>query len=195
MNRQLLFFFCTLLITLSACHEFTPVPRPFGYHRIDIPSDSSWQVFQQEFCPFSFEYPAYAQISRSMPDSCWVDLHFKPFDCKWHISYRNVAQSRKSRSVHFEEYRKLIYKHSKKASRINETAISSDRGYGTLFEIYGNVGTPAQLFFSDSSGQHIAMLSFYYQTALKGDSLFPITQYMKGKIEHLTESIEWEKSN
>ncbi|MEO0468797.1 MAG: hypothetical protein AAF206_04185 [Bacteroidota bacterium] len=195
MNRLLLIFFSLLSMALLSCHEYTPVPRPFGYHRIDMPGDDGWAEFQQAFCPFTFEYPAYAKISRSMPDSCWVDLQFEPFDCKWHISYRNVPESRKSRSVHYEEYRKLIYKHSKKASRINETPISSPKGYGTLFEIYGNVGTPAQLFFSDSSGQHIAMLSFYYQTALKGDSLFPITQYMKGKIQHLTESIEWEKSN
>lgn len=128
-----------------------------------------------------------------MSDSCWVDIDFPRYDLKWHITYRNVEESQKSRSEHFEEYRKMIYKHSKQATQIVPSPVSVDAGEGTFFEIYGNVGTPAQVFLYDSTEQHVMMMSFYFQTALKNDSLFPVINYMKEEVQHMVRSIQWDE--
>jgi len=169
-----------------------PYPRPMGYPRIDLPSEVSYDTYQSEICPFNFEYPEYGEISAEREDSCWVDIYFPPFDCKWHITYRNIEQSGKPRFVHQEEHRGLVYQHSKQASNIRNTEMSYDQGYGTLYEIYGNVGTPAQFFYSDSLDQHLVMTSFYFNTATKNDSLLPVINYMKKELQHMIQSIDWE---
>ncbi|TAE57421.1 MAG: gliding motility lipoprotein GldD, partial [Bacteroidetes bacterium] len=90
-------------------------------------------------------------------------------------------------------YRKLVYKHTKKATQITETPLEIGSNRAILFELYGNVGTPAQVFMADSAGEHIFMMSLYYQTALKNDSLQPVTDYMKGEILRMLESLEWQR--
>ena len=183
------------LLGLAACGEaYEPYPRPFGFHRIALPEARAYTVFANESCPFTFEYPAYGRISRDNADSCWADIALPRYDLKWHITYRDSRLSGKTRAAQYEDYRRLIYKHSKKATQIKETPIEVPAGQGVLFEIYGNVGTPAQVFLADSSGQDIFMMSFYLQTALKNDSLQPIIQYMKEEMGHMLETLRWEAS-
>jgi len=192
MNKTF-FFAAALFLLLSSCEEYTPYARQFGYHRIDIPeqAERSYQTFDMASCPFSFEYPSFGTITRSSADSCWTDIKMMPYDLKWHITYRDVASTEKDLPTHFEEYRRLIYKHTKKATRIQETPISGPKGSGTFFEIYGNVGTPAQVFFADSSESQVMMMSFYFQTALRNDSLRPVIDYMKEEVIHAVNSLEW----
>lgn len=181
------------IFLFASCESYSPYPRPMGFHRINLPNPSQYTRFQNETCPFTFEYPDWGLISRNQPDSCWVDVAFEAPKAKWHISYRNTRAVRRTRNELFEEYRTLIYKHTKQADRILESPIESDKGYGMLFEVYGNVGTPAQFFFSDTTDTHVIMNSFYYQTALKNDSLYPISVYMKEEMMHMIGSLEWKK--
>lgn len=180
-----------ITLTFSSCEEYVPYPRPFGFHRIDMPAETSHEKFSNTTCPFTFEYPDFGEITRDMPDSCWVDISFPDYDCKWHLTYRQVSPG-KDRHYHFEDYRRLIYKHTKKALQIKESPIAVPGGEGILFEIYGNVGTPAQVFLYDSSEKHIMMMSFYLNTALRNDSLQPVIDYMKGEVGHMLQSVSWE---
>lgn len=190
---RLLCLCLSITLLLGACSEpYTPYPRPFGFHRIALPVAPDYARFASAGCPFSFDYPAFGRISRDNADSCWADLAFPRYDLKWHLTYRNSEASGKTRATHYEDYRRLVYKHSKKATQIKESPLSVPAGEGVLFEIYGNVGTPAQVFLADSTGQHIFMMSFYFQTALKNDSLQPVIQYMKEEVRHAMETFRWE---
>jgi len=180
-------------LALNACEEPVNQPRRYGYPRIELPEKHSYTTFSNEICPFTFDYPNYGEITRDMKDSCWVDIRFPNFDLTWHLTYRNASASGKSRSQHFEEYRKLTYKHSPKASHIEAKPLEVPAGKGTLFEIYGEVGTPEQVFLFDSTEQHIMMMSFYFRTATKNDSLVPVTTYMKGEVQKMLESFEWKR--
>ena len=175
----------------QSCESYIPYPRKMGFPRIDFPKEQTYSSFSNETCPFNFEYPVAGNITRDKNDSCWVDINYPLYDCKWHMSYRNIETSGKSRSEHFEEFRRLIYKHSKKASQIKESQISFPAGRGVMFEVYGNVGTPAQVFFYDSTETDIMMMSFYFQTAMKNDSLQPVINYMKEEMSHMLETFEW----
>lgn len=192
MQKQIFFLASAWILILSGCEEYVPYPRPFGFHRIDFPAQAEHIQFSNQVCPITFEYPGFGKISRSSPDSCWVDIHFANYDCKWHFTYRTADKKLKDRNSHYEDYRRLIYQHSKKATQIKESPISVAAGQGVLFEIYGNVGTPAQVFFYDSTETQIVMMSFYFQTALKNDSLQPVINYMKGEIKHTLETFQWE---
>ena len=181
-----------LMLIVFACQQedYTPYPRPWGFHRIDFP-ETQYKSYQSSSCPFEFEYPAEGEISMESQDSCWVDVYFPAYDCKWHITYRNTKSSKESRSSYFEDHYGMIYKHSKKATQIQRSPIQSSSSYGTFYEVYGNVGTPAQFFISDSTDEHVVMTSFYFNTALKNDSLAPVIDYMKGKMKYMVASLEW----
>lgn len=188
--KQLSFLFFLFSATLLiSCSQPDPIPRPTGYPRIDLP-EHGYQKFDNEICPFSFEYPQIGEIERTKSDSCWADFYFPDFNCRWHITYRQVPGSGKSRSDHYEEYRKLVFKHIQKASQIQETPVQNENGFGTLFELYGTVGVPAQLIYGDSS--NLIMVSFYFDTAVRNDSLSPVIDFMKEDLRHLAKSVNWE---
>ena len=82
-----------ICVLLSGCGEPTaPFPKPSGWPRIDLPSHT-YQLIRDENCPFSFEAPAFGQVESRKPDSCWMDLYFEKFQCRWHITYRYLPGS------------------------------------------------------------------------------------------------------
>lgn len=168
-----------------------PLPRPMGYPRLDLPSDFGYDAFEEPGCSYSFTYPDFAQVSKFRSDSCWVDIYFPPFDCTWHITYREPDKIAMDRAFSLEEHRSLIYKHSKKASNIVNSPLAHPNGYGNFYEVYGNVGTPAQVFFSDSTDTQIVMTSFYYNRSIQSDSLQPVSEFMKQELLKMVESIQW----
>jgi len=179
-----------LLASLFACNSAPePYARPFGFPRIEIPKEIKYKKFDNKTCPFTFEYPEFGTVSRDLADSCWVDIYFPRYDCKWHISHHSVVKGQKDRNARFEDFRKLVYKHIKKASNIPETPLKTQNGYGVKYELYGNVGTPVELFFGNETD--VLTASFYFNTAQKNDSLAPVIDYMKGQMNHLVETIEW----
>lgn len=183
-NKVILFI--SLFLWVS-CNEI-PSPKLPGYPRILFP-EHEYQLFNSPQCPFTFEYPKLAVIGDRRIDSCWVDLDIPKYQCKFHITYKPINQKVTFSSA-YEDYRRLIYKHSQKASEIVETPLKFKQGIGTFFEIYGEVPTSAQFFFSDST-HHAVMCSFYFETALKNDSLKPVIDYFKKDIKHLIQSIRW----
>lgn len=187
-------FLCSVSIcalVFVACEEPVSQPKRYGYPRIEFPTDYGYTTFTNESCPFTFDYPDYGEISRDSKDSCWVDITFPQFDLTWHLTYRNVEESGKKRGQHFEEYRKLVYKHSSKASHIDASPFEAPAGKGTLFEIYGEVGTPEQIFLYDEEEQDIMMMSFYFRTATENDSLAPVSSYMKEEVQKMLNTFKW----
>lgn len=178
-----------MVLILEACSQANdPFPRPKGWPRIDLP-EHAYQKFENQVCPFTFEYPQIGQIERQKADSCWMDLYFKDFECRWHVTYRYVPGSGKTVVDHFEEYRKLVFKHIQKVQQIKENPLQGKNGSGVMYELFGTVGVPAQVFYSDSV--HLVMASFYFDTAVRNDSLAPVIDFMKEDLKHMAESIVW----
>lgn len=178
-------------LMLAACTTYEPYPRPMAYARIDLPASYAYTTFSSPVCPLTFEYPATGVITRELSDSCWVDIRFPEFDLKWHITYRDADEGGKDRAAHYEEYRRLIYKHTKKALRIEELPLQVPAGSGVWFNITGEVGTPSQVFLADSSGKRVVMISMYFQTALKNDSLEPVIAHMRNEMLHMSGTLRW----
>lgn len=176
-------------IGLASCTpENTPFPRPKGWPRVVLP-EHSYQQFENTTCPFTFEFPKIAEIEKQKADSCWMDFFFPDFNCRWHVTYRYVPGSGKTLAEHHEEYRKLVFKHIQKVSQIKENQIESPYGSGVFYELFGTVGVPAQIVFSDST--HLVMASFYFDTAVRNDSLAPVIDFMKDDLQHMAQSLRW----
>jgi gliding motility-associated lipoprotein GldD len=176
------------LLALGCAESEPPLPKPTGWPRIDLPAHT-YQALENPVCPFTFEYPQIGVLESSKPDSCWMNLYFKPFECRWHITYRHIPSSGKTFSQHSEEYRKLVFKHIQKVAQIKETALHSEVGDGIMYELFGTVGVPAQIFFSDST--HLVLASFYFDSAVRNDSLAPVIDFMKTDLKHMAESIRF----
>lgn len=179
-------------LILSGCEdEYVPFARKYAFPRIDLPRETLYTVFDNEACPFTFEYPESGEIRRNLKDSCWVDIHMAPFGATLHINGRRITGSGRPLELHQEEHRRLIYTHAVKAARIVPAALQFEHGAGVSYEMVGEVGTPMQMFFHDTRGEESVVMSFYYQTAVKNDSLAPVTSYLKKQMHHLVETISW----
>ena len=176
------------LIFTSACNE-NPFPRPKGYPRVILPAQKSYTTFKSDKCDFSFDYPEFGKVIREGADSCLADLSFDPYGLKWHLTYRNLAGSAKPRAAHEEEYRRLVMRHAIKITFMSDSAFVKENGWGTFYQLYGEVGSPAMMFFGDST--NLVMTSLYFDHAINQDSLKPLIEYMKEEMWHFTESMEW----
>lgn len=193
MKKSVFGFWClcfSLVLVTASCSRPEPFPRPTGWPRIELPAHT-YQRYDSPQCPFTLEIPAIGKVEKELTDSCWADFYFPEFDCRWHITYRNIPQSGKTWSQHYEEYRKLVFKHIQQVSQIQDNEVHFANGFGTLFELYGTVAVPAQLIYGDST--NMILVSFYFDNAIRDDSLAPVINFMKDDLRHMAESIEWKK--
>ena len=194
MKFSLVFTLLTIVLLGLGCDEYVPTPRPYAYPRIDLPKAEQRQhkQFDSPTCPLRFEYPALGKVTRDLTDSCWVDIQFQDYGLTWHLTVRDIKPGPLGVSPYFEDHRKLVYKHSKKASRIETEPFQAGGSEGVWFDLYGEVGTPSQVFLTDPEDRYSLVLSFYYQTATARDSLRPITHYMKEEMRHTLNTLRWE---
>jgi hypothetical protein len=124
-------------------------------------------------------------------DSCVFDIYFPELGCTWHTTVEELGAGYNYQAA-YEKYREMIHRHSSKG-RIYESVIQTGLGSGRFFEIYGEVPTSAQFYFSDSSRYSIET-SFYFETALENDSLQPVIDHVKQDLRHLISTLRWKPS-
>jgi len=197
-KKPIIILFCVALAILIGCtNGYTP--KPSGYARIDLP-EKKYNSYTGD-CPFTFEYPQYAEVNPhqgqgSMP--CWLNMDFPGFKGRLHLSYFAVDEqdsSFTSIDKFLEDTRGLAYKHTIKAQAIEETIIRKDTAkvHGIIYEIQGsNTASSLQFFLTDSSN-HFMRGALYFNVAPNNDSLFPVINFIKEDVGHFIETFEWKK--
>jgi gliding motility-associated lipoprotein GldD len=195
LNRRYFQFsnFPIFLIFLISCNSiYTPKPR--GYFRIDFP-EHKYQNFDKPEFPYSFEYPIYGEILRDTsffgdkPENpYWINIDFPRFHARIYISYKRIAGD-------FDKLRedayKMTYKHSYKASSIEDSIISSPHGiHGVFFNVGGNAATAKQFFVSDSV-RHFLRGALYFDTTPNADSLGIVNDFLQQDMNHLINTLRW----
>jgi len=184
----MLLFFC--ILALSGCKQESYTPNPEGYPRIQLP-EKAYQSFDST-CPFQFKYPTYAKI---IPDTntsqypCWMNIWYKPLGAKLYLSYRsfdNLKQLNKYR----EDARTFVYKHTVKATDIQENRIVRDSSSGIFYELGGNTATAIQFFVTDST-RHFLRGSLYFDAKPNRDSLRPAIQFLREDILKMVHTLQW----
>ncbi|MDW8088747.1 MAG: hypothetical protein RMJ49_03215 [Bacteroidia bacterium] len=170
--------------------EAPTLPRPKTFPRLELPDTGRYDTFDCPVCPVRFAYPAYARPHYVPRDSCWFDLYFPELDTYWHITAQDLQTLHTTPAKALETYRKLVYKHSIRASDISERFIRSPNGKGFFYEIYGEVPTHALLFYTDSV-RYAIMIASYFKVAGAEDSLAPIIQRMRYELLRIYPSITW----
>lgn len=197
---------------MVACNSpFTP--RPKGYFQVNLPRHS-YRLFDDPSFPYRFEYPAYAEIVRdtsffgeTTDNPYWINLVFPQLQGKIYISYSVIGGKARYKVKSGENYvdsfatntfadlidgsYKLTYKHSSRASSIEDSLLLTPNGVsGIYFRVGGNTATANQFLLTDST-KHFLRGALYFDTTPNEDSLKPVNAFLKQDMLHLINTFQW----
>lgn len=178
--------FILFIFLVSACSE-TAIPKPRGFHRIDVP-EHTYQIFRSNDCPFEFNYSKQAVIVPH-DSACWLNIVYPKYKAIIHLSY---AQLNNNLVEHAETSRNLVMEHIVKADDILEEYLQDDSSkvYGITYDFLGNTATNYQFYLTDSN-KHFFRGALYFNMIPKADSIAPISNFIKEDIQHLIQSFNW----
>lgn len=183
--------FMVALLAL-ACNSPQYTPKPTGYNRIEFPA-KKYQTFNSK-SPYSFDFPVYANM---YPDSAdkqepdWYNLTFPNFNARLHISYYRIASQQEFNTL-MEDSRKLAFKHTVKATGIDEGIISlpEKKVYGVFYTIEGNTASAAQFYLTDSNKNYLRG-ALYFNEAPKIDSVLPVINFLRIDLDRMIQTFRW----
>jgi gliding motility-associated lipoprotein GldD len=183
-----------ILFFLCSCNsDYTPKRR--GYFKIDFPQHQ-YQTFDQPGYPYIFEYPVYANIIKdttyfdTVPENpYWINVDFPRFNARIYISYKAIGPNK------FDKLRddafKLTFKHTSKASSIDQSVIQTPNGVGGIFfSVGGNAATANQFFLTDTT-RNFLRGALYFDTTPNEDSLGIVNDFLKADMVHLINTFRW----
>lgn len=178
-----------LLFLFDSCKkEHTPKPR--GYFRISFPAKSYKPLDMP--VPYTFQIPTYSNPGRdslNLNQLDWVTIEVPANHAQIHLSYKKIN---KNLGTYIEESYTLAYKHSQKASSIEEHLFinPSKKVYGTIYNIKGNAASPMQFYLTDSV-KNFLRGSLYIKEIPNIDSLQPVIGFLNQDVLRLIETTEW----
>ncbi len=208
MPKIFVIFLIGLVTVLSCNSNFTPKPR--SYYKIDFPK-RGYQVFKENGCPYEFEYPVYANISKEYDSSgnnpYWINVNFEKFNGRIYLSYKSIkgnsiykvktengyrdSSIKNNFDVLREEAYKLTYKHTVKASGIVDSMFITNNGSsGVYFYVAGDAATSRQFYISDTS-THFIRGALYFDAAPNSDSLSVVSDFLDADMKHLINTFKW----
>ena len=191
--------FCSIILlpalfALYACND-TYSPKRRGYFKIDFPPHQ-YQSFDRPDFPYTFEYPVYANIIRdssyfdTIPENpYWINVDFPRFGARIYISYKQIGQNT------FDKLRddayKMTFKHTYKASSIDDSVINTPNGVsGIFFKVGGNAATAKQFFVTDTI-HHFLRGALYFDSSPNEDSLSRVNSFIQEDMAHLINTFRW----
>lgn len=189
-NSYIILFLLFISILFSSCEE-EYAPKPRGYFRIDLP-EPTYKMFEPEACNFKFNIHKKAFIvpdKEGIQEPCWYNVYYPGFKATIHLSYKKIVNNLNEM---VEDARSLVYKHTVKASDIQEYPIVDDSlgVYGLVYELEGEAASLMQFYLTDSV-THFMRGALYFNVAPNHDSLAPVSAYIKHDIKELVNSLEW----
>lgn len=183
------------LLTIACNSDYTIRQR--GYYRIDLPKHE-YKTFNQEGFPYSFEYPVYANIVRDTtffedkPENpYWINVDFPSLNGRIYISYKSTHQNDFDTLV--ADAFKLTYKHTAKATAIQDSLIQTPNGItGIFFKVGGNAATARQFFLTDTT-RHFIRGALYFDASPNADSLGIVNDFLEQDMKHLINTFRWKQ--
>jgi gliding motility-associated lipoprotein GldD len=199
-SKTITFLSIFLSFLLSCNSPYTPKRR--GYFRIDFPPHQ-YQAFNQPGYPYSFEYPVYATIARdssffdTIPENpFWINIDFPRFGARIYISYKAIGPRADHKPGNTfdkltDDAFKMTYKHTVKASSIDQSVIHTPNDIGGIFfHVGGNAATAQQFYLTDTT-HHFLRGALYFDTAPNEDSLATVNSFLQKDLNHLINTFRW----
>lgn len=186
----LLSFFLILFASCKSSTDYAPKPR--GYFKIDFPK-KQYSVFKN-ITPYSFEYPNYAKMyldSTERDRPYWYNLTYPQFNARLHLSYYPIISEAAFNEL-VEDSRKLAFKHTVKATGIDEGTINipEHKVYGVYYTIAGNTASSTQFLLTDST-KNFLRGALYFNEKPQADSIQPVVNFIKKDIDRMIKTLRW----
>lgn len=169
-----------------------PVPRPYGFFRVDLPAHI-YRTVDTLGLPYTFDLPANARIiSRTVEsEKFWIDIEYSALKASVYCSYKPIKGNLLDL---LEDTHRIVYKHSIKADGINEKVFESpDKSvHGILYDLKGNTASSIQFVLTDSTSNFFRG-ALYFDNVPNKDSIAPMNDYIREDIIRLMESFKWKK--
>lgn len=200
-------------VFVIACNS-TYTSKKRGYFKIDFPAHK-YVTFNEAGVPYSFEYPAYANIVKdstyfdSTPENpYWRNIDFPQFNARIFLSYKIIGgratykikqangSYKDSSGINYfdkmvNDAFNLTNKNEAVATSIKDSLFTTSNNItGIFFKVGGNAATSRQFFMSDSS-RHFLRGALYFDTTPNADSLKPVQDFLQADIEHLINTFRW----
>lgn len=190
-------YFLVFTTFFMACDN-TPIftPKPRAYPRVIYP-EKAYQQFDENYCEFTFEFPAYAQIEQDTTffdekpiHPCWFNIYIPAFDSRLYCSYYPIGKGKSLEDLKRDAF-DLVDFHNKKANYIDELRIAKENKVaGFSFDIQGPAASPFQFYLTDST-EHFFRAALYFNTQVNPDSLAPVYDFVKKDVLRMIETFEW----
>lgn len=184
-----------VICCLASCQgNYTPKPR--GYFRIAFP-EKTYQTFDEPGYPYTFEYPAYAEIikdtaffNKKPENPWWINIAFPSFNGKIYVSYKMIGREYTLEKLIDDAYT-MTYKNSVRADAIvPEMFRTPYHVSGIFYNVAGNAATARQFYATDSV-KHFLRGALYFYSTPNADSLKPVVQFVQEDMWHLLETLRW----
>jgi gliding motility-associated lipoprotein GldD len=208
---------CLMLIAfclfLPACNS-TYTSKKTGYFKIDFP-ERKYISFQKDGFPYTFEYPAYAQVvkdstyfDQDIQNLYWVNIDFPQFNSRIFLSYKAIGDKSTYKvkqadgsykdslgtnvfDLMVNDAFKLTNKNESIASSIKDSLFHTQNGItGVFFRVGGNAATAKQFFMSDTT-KNFFRGALYFDVTPNADSLKPVLDFLQKDIDHLINTFKW----
>lgn len=188
LRNSILILSCIVL--MCSCEE-NYTPKPKGYFRIDLPKHE-FKNFSPDGCPYSFDINKEAFITMNetkAAEPCWFNVFYPRYKSTLHFSYKPVQNDL---NKYLEDSRTLVYKHTVRASDIQEKLIVNDSSkvYGLVYFLEGNAASSMQFYLTDSTN-HFVRGALYFNAKPNPDSIAPVQNYIQEDIVHFIETFRW----
>ena len=186
--------FLVIMSLFFACNS-PYIPKQEGYFNIPLP-EKKYVTFNEPSYPYTFEYPAYAQIVKdstffdSIPENpYWINIDFPQFAGRIYMSYKSIGKYKLEQLIN-DAY-KMTNKHTIKASGIDDSLIHpANNVSGIFFKVEGDVATANQFFVTDST-RNFLRGALYFDATPNEDSLRPVNDFLVKDMKHLINTFRW----
>jgi gliding motility-associated lipoprotein GldD len=180
------------LSLLPGCAGEQPMPRPYAYHRVNLPDTTTTHTRLD--CPFELNLNQSARLSYPKGKSgsaCWADIHYPSIRASVHFTYVPLY-NKETLGECIRGSQDLVFKHTIRASEILEDSLLfPDRGvYGLFYRLSGHAASNSQFYVTDST-RHFLRAALYFDSTPHPDSMNPVVDYMLGEMERLAAGIRW----
>jgi gliding motility-associated lipoprotein GldD len=188
-----LFYLLSTPVFFSCDSSYTP--KPTGYFKISFPPHV-YQRFDEKNFPYTFEYPVYARIIHdtsffeAKPENpYWINIDFPQFNARLYVSYKEIGPNSFDKLK--DDAFKMTFKHSYKASSIEDSVIKTPLGIsGIFFNVGGNAATAKQFYVTDSV-KHFLRGALYFDTTPNEDSLGIVNNFLQEDMRHIINTLQW----
>lgn len=180
--------FLISIYLMAGCREKDPMPKPRAYPRVEFP-ERHYVTYDSATCPFTFEYPDFAQI-RNKDEDCWFDLFIPSLSARIHCSYLPV-KDRADFDDLVQDAFVIAARINERASYMEETRLKNAQGVnGLILEWTGPAASPVHFFLTDST-HHFFKAALYFDSKVQPDSLAPVAAFIREDIQQMINTFSW----